>query len=119
MRNCFRGEAVNKAICSAVSIMIIAASLVAALPARSSAQGTDNEERRKNIRYMEGVLVQAVRVGAEQFGKVLEKYEPTAMTMLMGSPRARGFLLDGHGIFFDVEVPDINQSVIWSVMTTL
>jgi len=118
---------VNKGISSAVSMIVIAASLLA-LPVRSSAQATDNEEqrkniktedRRKNIRYMEGVLVQAVRVGAEQFGKVLERYEPAAVTVLIGSPRARGFLLDGHGIFFDVEVPDINQSVIWSVMTTL
>jgi hypothetical protein len=38
--------------------------------------------------------------------------------MLTGTPRARGFVLDGHGVFFDVEVPDINQSIVWSVMTT-
>ena len=42
---------------------------------------------------MEGVLVQAVRVGAETFGSKLEQYEPTGVTMLSGSPRVRGFLL--------------------------
>ncbi len=31
-------------------------------------------------------------------------------------PRARGFVLDGYGVFFDVEIPDMNQSVIWSMM---
>ena len=31
-------------------------------------------------------------------------------------PRARGFILDGHGVFFDVEIPDMNQSLVWSVM---
>ena len=85
-------------------------------PPRSTTK--EAQERRRNIRYMEGVLVQAVRVGAEQVGKELERYEPTGVTVLLGSPRARGFLVDGHGVFFDVEVPDMNQSVVWSVMVT-
>jgi hypothetical protein len=89
-------------------------------PSREVAQARSKEaqERRRNIRYMEGVLMQAVRVGAELVGKELEQYEPTGVTVLLGSPRARGFLVDGHGVFFDVEVPDMNQSVIWSVMVT-
>jgi hypothetical protein len=101
-----------------VAVIVTAASIVAVLPVRSSAQTAGADNRRKHIRYMEGVLVQAVRMGAETFGSKLEQYEPTGVTMLSGSPRVRGFLLDGHGIFFDVEVPDINQSVVWSVMTT-
>ncbi len=108
----------TKGISFAVSMIVMAASMVAAVPARASAQDADAKDRRKHIRYMEGVLVQAVRVGAEQFGEELEKFEPAGVTMLTGSPRARGFMLDNHGIFFDVEVPDINQSVAWSVMTT-
>jgi hypothetical protein len=109
---------VKQGIYSGVAPIVIAASFLALMPASSSAQGSDAQDRRKHIRYMEGVLVQAVRIGAEQFGKDLEKFEPTGVTALMGTPRARGFLLDGHGIFFDVEVPDINQSFVWSVMTT-
>lgn len=89
-----------------------------AAPAGAQPRGKEAQERRRNIRYMEGVLVQAVRVGAEQVGKELERYEPTGVTVLLGSPRARGFLVDGHGVFFDVEVPDMNQSVVWSVMVT-
>ena len=39
------------------------------------------------------------------------------MTVLHGAPRARGFVLDGYGVFFDVEIPDMNQSVVWSMMS--
>ncbi len=107
-------------IISCAGTAIAVAAVLAALPVRPSAQAreTEAQERRRNIRYMEGVLVQAVRVGAEEVGRELERYEPTGVTVLLGSPRARGFVLDGHGVFFDVEVPDMNQSVVWSVMVT-
>ena len=65
---------------------------------------------------MEGVLVQAVRLGAEEVSTVMERFEPAGVTVLSGVPRARGFVLDGYGVFFDVEIPDMNQSVIWSMM---
>ena len=65
---------------------------------------------------MEGVLVQAVRLGAEEVSTEMERFEPAGVTVLSGVPRARGFVLDGYGVFFDVEIPDMNQSVIWSMM---
>ena len=46
----------------------------------------------------------------------MQRFEPAGVTVLTGVPRARGFLLDGYGVFFDVEIPDMNQSVIWSMM---
>ena len=108
----------KKGLFSGVTYSVVVASFVTAAPGLLLAQGRDVEaqDRRRNIRYMEGVLIQAVRVGAELVGKELERYEPTGVTVLMGTPRARGFLLEGHGVFFDVEVPDMNQSVVWSVM---
>jgi hypothetical protein len=89
-----------------------------ATPVVAAAQGRDPDaqKRRNHVRIMEGVLVQAVRLGAEEVSKELAKFEPTGVTVLSGMPRARGFMLDGHGIFFDVEIPDMNQSVVWSVM---
>ena len=91
-----------------------------ALPALSQAQGQgrsrEEQRRRDQIRIMEGVLVQAVRLGAEEVSKEMERFEPAGVTVLTGAPRARGFLLDGYGVFFDVEIPDMNQSVIWSMM---
>jgi hypothetical protein len=90
------------------------------MPALALAQGqgrTRDEQRRRNqIRLMEGVLVQAVRLGAEEVSTVMERFEPAGVTVLSGVPRARGFVLDGYGVFFDVEIPDMNQSVIWSMM---
>jgi hypothetical protein len=114
--NFSRGAIVKKGF-SGAAHLAAAMSLLAMMPSLVAAQAQDSEaqERRRNIRYMEGVLVQAVRVGAEQVGKELEKYEPSGVTVLLGSPRVRGFLIAGHGVFFDVEVPDMNQSVLWAV----
>lgn len=97
---------------------VVAATVLTALAPAAYAQARDPETQRKRnqIRLMEGVLVQAVRLGAEQVSKELERFEPTGVTVLMGTPRARGFVIEGHGVFFDVEVPDMNQSVVWSVM---
>jgi hypothetical protein len=33
--------------------------------------------------------------------------------MLTGAPEARGFRLDGYGVFFDVEVPGLRPPVTW------
>jgi len=109
---------VKKGYNFAVGYLVAAATLVAVVPSQALAQSSANDaaERRRNIRYMEGVLVQAVRVGAEQVGKELERVEPNAVSALLGTPRARGFLIDGHGVFFDVEVPDMDQSVVTSLV---
>jgi hypothetical protein len=108
---------VKKGIVIGVSGVVIAATLAAVAPAAyAQARDPEAQRRRNQIRLMEGVLVQAVRLGAEQVSKELERYEPTGVTVLMGTPRARGFVLDNHGVFFDVEVPDMNQRVVWSVM---
>jgi hypothetical protein len=99
-------------------LLVVMATL--AVPALAQAQGqgrTRDEQRRRNqIRLMEGVLVQAVRLGAEEVSTEMERFEPAGVTVLSGVPRARGFVLDGYGVFFDVEIPDMNQSVIWSMM---
>lgn len=88
------------------------------VPVLAQAQGRsrDEQRRRNQIRLMEGVLIQAVRLGAEEVSTTLERFEPAGVTVLSGIPRARGFVLDGYGVFFDVEIPDMNQSVIWSMM---
>jgi hypothetical protein len=93
----------------------VAFSLV--LPAVAAAQqGRTPEARRDHIRMMEGVLTNAVRLGAEQVGRRMQAIDPT-MTVLTGQARARGFVLDGYGVFFDVEVPTMSQSVVWSMQT--
>ena len=36
------------------------------------------------------------------------------MLVIGGVARAKGFLLDGYGVFFDVDVPALRRSVAWS-----
>jgi hypothetical protein len=113
----FRGAIVKKGIVVGVSGVVVAVALSALAPvAHAQSRDPEAQRRRNQIRLMEGVLIQAVRLGAEQVSKELERFEPTGVTVLMGTPRARGFVLDSHGVFFDVEVPAMNQSVVWSVM---
>lgn len=98
--------------------ILLAVVVSLAVPVLAQGQGRSREEqrRRNQIRLMEGVLVQAVRLGAEEVSTEMERFEPAGVTVLSGVPRARGFVLDGYGVFFDVEIPDMNQSVIWSMM---
>jgi hypothetical protein len=99
--------------------ILLAVIALLAAPASSQGQGRSRDEQRQRneIRLMEGVLIQAVRIGAEEVGREMEKFEPAGVTVLTGTPRARGFILDAYGVFFDVEIPALNQSVVWSLMT--
>jgi hypothetical protein len=67
---------------------------------------------------MEGVIVAAVRNGAEGLARQLQVSEPGSL-IVTGTARARGFALDGYGVFFDVDVPQMKQSVAWSTMMLL
>jgi hypothetical protein len=99
-------------------IAVVAVSLVPAVPAVSSAQlrPPDAQRRRDQIQLMEGVLSRAVRLGAEQVNRRMQTIDPT-MTVITGQARARGFVLEGYGIFFDVEVPSMSASAVWSMLT--
>lgn len=98
-------------------LVLVAAALVAA-PALPHAQGRSAEaqRRRDQIQLMEGVLTRAVRLGAEQLSRQMQAVDPS-MTVLTGQARARGFVLDGYGVFFDVEVPALSASAVWSMIT--
>ncbi len=74
------------------------------------------DKRRYDMKVMEGALVGAVRHGAEVLGAQLKPYNPN-LVLLTGMARARGFLLDGYGAFFDVEIPALRESVAWSIRT--
>lgn len=62
---------------------------------------------------MEVLLTEALQKGAQDLARQLKVSEPNS-AFVTGTGRARGFILDGHGIFFDVDVPGMRQSVIWS-----
>ncbi len=97
----------------------IAIVLSAAVPAVSHAQTqSPAQAEQKRIQVMEGVLTRAGVIAAEHIANALQQLDPS-MTVFIGdrSARARGFVLDGYGLFFDVEVPELRGAVVWSQIT--
>ena len=72
------------------------------------------QNRRHSIRMMEAVLSRAVLGGAEQLAEQLGNGSPN-MSFFTGQARAHGFLLDGYGVFFHVEIPEMQTSLVMSV----
>lgn len=68
---------------------------------------------RYQLIVMEGVLEAAVQHGARVLSRQMQSGMPQMMLM-SGNARARGFRLEGYGVFFDVDVPRMNQSIVWS-----
>lgn len=91
---------------------------VLALPAHSFAQNAPAapDGRRHAIRMMEAVLSRAVLTGAEHLAEELGSGDPN-VSFFTGQARARGFFLDGYGVFFHVEIPEMQQSLVFSVTT--
>jgi len=81
--------------------------------ALTPAQGQAPSSRRRDVSRMERVLTQALQEGAQDLAQQLKVREPNS-AFVTGTGRARGFILDGYGMFFDVDVPGMRQSVIWS-----
>jgi hypothetical protein len=74
--------------------------------------------RRDDLKMIEGVLTNAVKNGADSLGRQMQITEPGSL-IVTGTARARGFMLDGYGAFFIVDVPMMKQSVVWSAQMLL
>jgi hypothetical protein len=72
-----------------------------------------NLQRIYHIRQLEGMLTNAVKAGAASLASQLKIGEPNSL-FVTGNARTRGFELEGYGVFFDVDVPTMMQSVLWS-----
>jgi len=100
-------------------VAIAAVGRVSAQAARPDVSRQDEQvQARYNIFVMEGVLERAVKHGADQLRRQVRKVMPD-MLLLSGEAQARGFRLDGYGVFFDVSVPLMRQSVAWSLRTMI
>ena len=89
----------------------------AAAPGRglpSPGQSGSQVQARFQIAAMEAVLERAVQLGAMSLRAKVQQVAPD-MLVVSGQPRARGFWLDGYGVFFDVDVPALRRSLAWSV----
>jgi hypothetical protein len=108
-----------------VSVLVVTGSAAAQTPdvrrvnaAQSEAARTQQQvrEARYQIGQMERVLEGAVEHGATVIRDRLQAIMPADM-LLTENARARGFRLDGYGVFFDVEVPDLGGTLAWSFRT--
>ena len=70
-------------------------------------------QARFQIAAMEGVLERAVQLGARRLSQQVQAVSPDS-SFIAGAARAKGFWLDGYGVFFDVDVPAMRRSVAWS-----
>jgi hypothetical protein len=91
--------------------MTVPAALGAQTPIRPSAE---QQARHDKISIMEGTLQASVGVAAKQVAKGVRSIESSASFML-GVARAKGFTLEGHGVFFYVEIPTLDLSVMMSL----
>jgi hypothetical protein len=75
-------------------------------------------EQRYQIGQMERVLEGAVEHGVTVTRDRLQAIaQVPAETLVSDNAHARGFRLDGYGVFFDVEVPSFFSTLTWSLRT--
>jgi hypothetical protein len=75
----------------------------------------DQVKARQKISMMESVLESAVANGADSLMREVRAVMPPDALMLTGAPSARGFRLEGYGVFFDVEVPAFRKTMAWTL----
>jgi hypothetical protein len=104
-----------------MSTWIVLSALLAAVPAAAQdapAKPVNMSDFRHHIYVMEGALARAVDYGAQMLNREVMKVMPGAF-MLTGEAQARGVYLEGYGVYFDVQVPSMSQSMMWSMRMML
>ena len=87
-------------------------------PARSAAAARTAAEQRYQIGQMERVLEGAVEHGVTITRDRLQALTQAPADMLVSdNAHARGFRLEGYGVFFDVIVPTFDATLTWSLRT--
>jgi hypothetical protein len=106
-----------KRLASILTVGTIAAG-VAAPAAAQSAATRDAAEQRYQIGQMERVLEGAVEHGLTNTRDRLQALaQVPADTLVSDNAHARGFRLEGYGVFFDVVVPTFDTTLTWSLRT--
>lgn len=94
--------------------------VVVMTPVVASAQASravDNEtiRARQKIALIEGLFERAVQNGVDNFARQIQAVAPNVdgMAVLMGAPQVRGFPVEGFGVFFDIQMPSLQMSMVW------
>jgi hypothetical protein len=74
---------------------------------------TDSElrQRRDAIYLFEGLLIKAVELAAQHTVTEIRRIEPGIMMFSAAPVKAHGTYLEGYGVFFHVEIPNVIPSV--------
>jgi hypothetical protein len=111
-----------------LATMIVAGIVAAAAPAHAQTQAQAQQqaqassraaaELRYQIGQMERVLEGAVEHGVTLTRDRLQALAQTpADTLVSDNAHARGFRLEGYGVFFDVVVPSFDATLTWTLRT--
>ena len=96
----------------------VAAAIQPAPQVAAAPKSLNLADLRHHIYVMEGALAHAVDYGAKQLNREILAVMP-GVFVLEGQARARGVHLDGYGVYFDVRVPMMRQSMMWSLQVML
>ncbi len=103
---------------SVISSLIVILGLGMPVSAQTAAPTAQRPRERADLKHqifvMEGALARAVQFGAQQVNRELRSVSPDLIS-LAGDAQARGVYLEGYGVFFDVGVPILRQSMVWSL----
>src|SRR5437763_320361 len=104
---------VNRIVLVVLGMTTVAAGAASAQTRSSIAE---QKQARYEIAQMERVLEGAVEHGVANIRDRLQSFGPTEL-LISDNARARGFRLDGYGVFFDIVVPSLDTTVLWSIRT--
>ena len=103
-----------------IALVVVGAVIMNAGAASAQTRQSVADQKQKQARYeiaqMERVLEGAVEHGVANIRDQLQALGPTEL-LISDNARARGFRLDGYGVFFDVVVPSLDTTVLWSIRT--
>jgi hypothetical protein len=102
---------------AAAGLVVCAGLAPAAAQSPSAARLTaEQKQSRYQIGVMERVLEGAVEHGVTNIRDRLQTIGPTEL-LISENAKARGFRLDGYGVFFDITVPWFDTTTIWATRT--
>lgn len=92
---------------------LLAAGAASAQAPATPARAAESTKLRSQISIMEGILEKAVGEGIRgAVNQMPELFQGPGLWV--APPRARGFRIEGYGVFFDVEVPGL-PATTWSI----
>lgn len=94
-----------------VTLMLVSGQATA--QTRPAPRSVPDRQQRYRVAVMERVLEGAVEHGAALTRDRLQAFLPADM-LLSANAYARGFRLEGYGMFFDVAVPSLEGTVPWT-----